>query len=82
VAALPSPGPSDLIRDGVNGALGDELKDSCLRALECSKDQARATALAYGWPASHDVFRNHLVRLSGNGPLAFLGTPRIEGALN
>lgn len=80
VAAVPSPGPSDLIRDGMNGALGADLKESCLRALGCSRDHARATALAYSWHTSHEVFRNHLVPLLGKDPLAFLTAPRVEHA--
>jgi 1,2-diacylglycerol 3-alpha-glucosyltransferase/glucuronosyltransferase len=62
VAAVPAPGPSDLIQDGVNGALGPSLHDSCVRALRASREAARATALRYGWPASLQVFRHHLVR--------------------
>ncbi len=78
VAALPSPGPSDLIRDGMNGALGEDLKESCLRALRCSRDNARAAALGYSWQVSHEVFRNHLVPLLGKDSLAFLTAPRVE----
>jgi glycosyltransferase involved in cell wall biosynthesis len=78
VAALPSPGPSDLIRDGCNGALGEDLRDSCLRALACSRGEARTTALDYSWPASHEVFRKHLVPLVPGDPLAYLSAPRVE----
>ena len=53
VASVPAPGPADLIEDGVNGALGDDLLDACLRALRCSREAARATALRYSWAASH-----------------------------
>jgi 1,2-diacylglycerol 3-alpha-glucosyltransferase/glucuronosyltransferase len=63
VAAMPAPGPSDLVRDGVNGALGDDLLDACLRALPCSRAAARSTALAYRWQASLERFRAHLVPL-------------------
>lgn len=80
VAAVPSPGPSDLIRDGGNGALGADLGASCLRALSCSRNEARATALGYSWRASHEVFRNHLVPMVGRHPLAFLKTPRAARA--
>lgn len=61
VAAKPSPGPSDLIRDGENGALGEDLFDSCRRALRCCRGAPRATALAYSWSRSHEIFRAHLV---------------------
>jgi len=80
VAAVPSPGPSDLIRDGLNGALGPGLEDSCRRALRCSRHEARKTALDYSWQASHEVFRNHLVPLVRRNPLAFLSPPRVQRA--
>jgi glycosyltransferase involved in cell wall biosynthesis len=70
VAAVPAPGPIDLIADGVNGALGESLRDSCMRAVGCSMDAARATALEYSWRASHEIFRSHLVRMRGPSPVA------------
>lgn len=63
VASIPAPGPSDLVEDGVNGALGPDLHDSCLRALACSREAARASALRYGWPQCVQLFRAHLVPL-------------------
>jgi glycosyltransferase involved in cell wall biosynthesis len=61
VASVVATGPVDLIQDGWNGALGDRLRDSCLRALECSRDAARRTALRYSWHQSHELFRGYLV---------------------
>jgi glycosyltransferase involved in cell wall biosynthesis len=61
VASVPAPGPVDLIWDGRNGALDDDLYSACVRALQCSKWAARKTALRYTWRASHEVFRSHLV---------------------
>jgi len=61
VASVPAPGPIDLIWDGRNGALGDDLRDACLRAVKCSRWAARSTALRYTWRSSHEVFRSHLV---------------------
>jgi 1,2-diacylglycerol 3-alpha-glucosyltransferase/glucuronosyltransferase len=63
VAAVPATGPIDLIRDGVEGALSDDLQGACLRALGCSGEAARTTALRHDWPASHERFRAHLVPL-------------------
>jgi glycosyltransferase involved in cell wall biosynthesis len=80
VAAVPSPGPSDLVRDGRNGALGEDLGAACLRALHCSRHEARSTALRYSWRLSHDLFRNHLVPLTGRNPLGFLSASRPAGA--
>ena len=61
VASVPAPGPIDLIWDGRNGALSDDLHSACARALQCPKWAARKTALRYTWRASHEVFRSHLV---------------------
>jgi glycosyltransferase involved in cell wall biosynthesis len=63
VASVPAPGPADLVLDGVNGALGDDLLDSCRRALRCSQDAPRETALRYTWASSLQLFRGHLVPL-------------------
>jgi glycosyltransferase involved in cell wall biosynthesis len=61
VAAVPAPGPLDLVQEGSNGALGDDLGQACRRALACPPEAARATARRFSWQASHDVFRAHLV---------------------
>jgi glycosyltransferase involved in cell wall biosynthesis len=61
VASVPAPGPIDLIEDGRNGAVGETLHDSCLRAFHCSGEAARMTARRYTWRASHDLFRSYLV---------------------
>jgi glycosyltransferase involved in cell wall biosynthesis len=63
VASVPAPGPLDLIADGVAGAVDADLRAACRRALGCSREAARETALRYGWPACHEQFRGHLVRL-------------------
>ena len=67
VASVRAPGPLDLIQDGWNGALGDRLYDSCLRALQCSPDAARRTALRYSWRESHELFRRYLVPVGAIG---------------
>ena len=61
VASVPAPGPSDLIAEGVNGAIDEDLEAACHRALRCSPAGARATALEYTWQASHERFRANLV---------------------
>ncbi len=61
VASVPAPGPVDLIEEGVNGAIDDQLLRACLRALRCSRDRARASILHRTLRAGHEVFRAHLV---------------------
>jgi glycosyltransferase involved in cell wall biosynthesis len=67
VASVPAPGPIDLIQDDWNGAIGETLGESCLRALSCAREAARATALRYSWRASHETFRSYLVPVHGPG---------------
>ena len=43
VASVPAPGPIDLVEEGVNGAIDDELMRACLRAVRCSREKARAS---------------------------------------
>ena len=68
VASVPAPGPSDLIDDGANGAIDDDLMAACVRALPRSREQARRTAMRYTFRASHDVFRAHLVPARASAP--------------
>jgi glycosyltransferase involved in cell wall biosynthesis len=63
VASVPAPGPADLIEEGVNGALDEDLLLACRRALRCSRERARAGVLHRTLRAGHDVFRAHLVPL-------------------
>jgi glycosyltransferase involved in cell wall biosynthesis len=63
VAAVPSPGPDDLLREGVNGAVDDDLLSACRRVVGCSKAKAREVALNYTFRASHELFRTNLVPL-------------------
>jgi len=63
VASVPAPGPIDLITEGVNGAVDDNLLASCERAIHCSGERARASIVHRTLEAGHDVFRAHLVPL-------------------
>jgi glycosyltransferase involved in cell wall biosynthesis len=63
VASVPAPGPVDLIRQGVNGAVSDDLFDACMKALRCSREQARASTRLFTYEACRDLFRAHLVPL-------------------
>jgi glycosyltransferase involved in cell wall biosynthesis len=64
VASVPAPGPIDLVDEGLNGAIDDNLFDACQRALRCSKEIARASSNRYTLRASHQTFTSHLVPIS------------------
>jgi hypothetical protein len=74
VAAVPAPGPLDLVEDGVNGALGHDLHAACWRALACPPGGPRETAQRYTWAASHAQFFAHLVEMA---PPAALTLPAV-----
>jgi glycosyltransferase involved in cell wall biosynthesis len=60
VASVPAPGPIDLVKEGVNGAIDDELMKACLRAVRCARTDARASILSRTLRAGHELFRDHL----------------------
>jgi glycosyltransferase involved in cell wall biosynthesis len=72
VAAVPATGPIDLIEEGVNGALDEDLLAACRRAMSCSAEGPRATAQRYTWAASHERFRTHLTPLKPNASWALV----------
>jgi glycosyltransferase involved in cell wall biosynthesis len=78
VASVPAPGPSDLIIEGQNGAVDDDLQAACGRAMKCSREQARASALPYTFQQSHKIFRAHLVPMRPELPFT---SPTEEGLL-
>ena len=70
VASVPAPGPIDLIKEGVNGAVDDQLLSACQRAVTCDRDQTRASILTRTLRAGHELFRAHLVPLQPTVPFA------------
>jgi glycosyltransferase involved in cell wall biosynthesis len=74
VASVPAPGPVDLVQEGVNGAIGDDLLDACRRAVRCGRTEARASIAQRTLQAGHEVFRAHLVPVQPHTP--YLIPPR------
>jgi glycosyltransferase involved in cell wall biosynthesis len=70
VASVPAPGPVDLVTEGVNGAIDDDLHAACLRALPASRERARASVVRRTLRAGHDLFRAHLVPLKPEIPFS------------
>ena len=56
VAAFPVTGPGDVVRDGVNGALDEDLGRAVERALDVSRQSCRDFALASDWRAVAERF--------------------------
>jgi glycosyltransferase involved in cell wall biosynthesis len=60
VAAYPVTGPLDVIGDSPAGALHEDLRIACLRALELRREDAVAHAQKYSWRAATEQFFGHL----------------------
>lgn len=54
-------GPKDIITNGVDGYIGDDLETSALRCLTLDTSECRKKALQYTWEKSADSFIYHLV---------------------
>lgn len=57
-------GPRDIIDNGVDGILGENLKAAALACLALDPNKCREKALRYSWDASAAAFKMHLVRAS------------------
>ena len=60
VAAYPVLGPIDVIGQSGAGALHEDLGVACLRALDISRQKARAYAEQFSWQTSVNQFVSHL----------------------
>jgi glycosyltransferase involved in cell wall biosynthesis len=68
VAALPVPGPLDVIGTSGAGVLDTDLRAACLAALEITRDKARAHALNFTWAKSAGQFLDN-VNLARSAPM-------------
>ncbi len=65
VAAFPVTGPVDVVGDAPVGALDEDLRAACLRALAVDRRLCRAHAERYSWAACAQRFRDSLVPVAG-----------------
>lgn len=61
VAAYPVTGPLDVIGEATVGALDEDLRSACLRALGADRAACRAHAAQFSWAACAQRFRDSLV---------------------
>ena len=61
VAAHDVMGPRDIVEEGKDGYLGEDLGEAALKCLKLSPADCRAKALRYSWEHSVDVFLQNLV---------------------
>ncbi|WP_419176362.1 glycosyltransferase family 4 protein [Desulfosediminicola sp.] len=60
VAAYPVTGPINVVKNGVNGWLDQDLQIAVHKAMEVSRESCRNTALQYSWKACSEQFFNNL----------------------
>jgi glycosyltransferase involved in cell wall biosynthesis len=65
VAALPAPGPLDVIGGSGAGALDPDLGKAVMKALTIPREICRAHALRFTWHASVEQFLSHVVPGTG-----------------
>jgi len=65
VAAYPVTGPVDIVRDGYNGALDEDLEQAIKRALKVPREQCRESALRRSWPHCAAILAETLVPVNG-----------------
>jgi glycosyltransferase involved in cell wall biosynthesis len=61
VAAYPVTGPKELVVEGVNGCLSENLREAALNALHISPDSCRQFALGYSWDSCSRQFIDNLI---------------------
>jgi len=60
VAAYPVTGPINVVKNGVNGWLDEDLATAVNKAMHVSRTSCRDTALQYSWEACSEQFFNNL----------------------
>nr|MBF0682002.1 glycosyltransferase family 1 protein [Pseudomonas sp.] len=60
VAAYPVTGPIDVLGDSAAGAMDEDLRAACLKALEIPREVARSHAEKFSWRACTETFFKHL----------------------
>jgi len=63
VAAYPVTGPADVVVEGINGALDDDLATATRRALSVDRNSCREFALRHDWRAVTRRFVAHLPQI-------------------
>jgi glycosyltransferase involved in cell wall biosynthesis len=64
VAAYPTPGPSYIITDGVDGVLSENLEEAAIKCLSLDRTKCREKALVYSWENSAKAFLTNLVSVT------------------
>jgi glycosyltransferase involved in cell wall biosynthesis len=61
VAAYPVPGPIDIIEQGVNGYMNENLKEAVLNCLKLNRTTVEMTSKKWTWQSCWDIFKENLI---------------------
>jgi hypothetical protein len=78
VAALPVPGPLDVIGASGAGVLDMNLRGACLAALEIPRGKARAHALTFTWAKSARQFLDNILLAKSSAPCRLIASPALS----
>lgn len=70
IAAYPVTGPQDVVGSHPIGALDEDLRAACLRALQISREPCRSFALGHSWENSARQFIGHVRKIADGASLA------------
>ena len=77
VAALPVPGPLDVIGTSGAGVLDMDLRAACLAALDIPREKARAHALTFTWAKSARQFLDNILLAKSANRGCFTAKPGL-----
>jgi glycosyltransferase involved in cell wall biosynthesis len=80
VAAYPVTGPIDVVREGVNGALDEDLAVAAARALQVPRESCLAHARSQSWRRVAEVLLAHLAPIGPSGGIAPSHDPKNANA--
>ena len=60
VAAFPVTGPKDIVKSGISGSIGDDLRAACRSALALDRDAVRLQAESFSWESAARLFLSNI----------------------
>jgi glycosyltransferase involved in cell wall biosynthesis len=79
VAALPVPGPIDVIGSSGAGVLDADLRAACLAALDIPREKAREHALTFTWANSARQFLDNILIAKNAAAPCMVASPGLAG---
>jgi glycosyltransferase involved in cell wall biosynthesis len=78
VAAYPAPGPIDVVQNGRNGWIDEDLRTAAVNALEVGRESCRSFAEENSWDACTRQFLHNLCPIAGRSPAPDRNAPQKE----